>query len=290
MTAQLSRRSLLMGLACLAACSAEGSPDPAIHPALRVPARSGAVAMVRGIGTAEALALRAPDVLVGLSPRLAAGTPFAEGLTEMPPFPGEVLLPSQIGADAFIQVEGPPERLDALVGSYDVPWRTPVTRDVVTPTLQRNPFGFTEGQTGTRDILTPAGASLLAVRVIRMAHAQWDADPPDRQSAIIGRHPDGTWLTGAPAHTTPDFTADPDGATTPLDSHVRTMNPRTADTPAPAMLRRSWTHPSEGVVFMAFQSDLATGFARAQSRLAKDALHPYLLTTGGGYFTVPPMP
>jgi deferrochelatase/peroxidase EfeB len=45
--------------------------------------------------------------------------------------------------------------------------------------------------------------------------------------------------------------------------------------------------PDDGMVFMAFQNDLATGFVRAQQRLHGEALSPYLLTVGGGYFVVP---
>ncbi|OLR92372.1 Dyp-type peroxidase [Actinokineospora bangkokensis] len=305
----LSRRSLLSGaaglsvLACLGACSTgEQAPqDTTTHPALRPPDASGAVAFVRGGSSAQLLGLRAPDVLVGLSPALAAGTPYAAGLVGMPPFPGEVLMRERTGAEAFVQVEGPDAvaRLAEVVRGLDVAWQCPVRREVVaregSPAgLQRNPFGFVEGHTNTPDVLLPSGASLLAVRVIRMAHGQWRADPPERQAAVIGRHPDGTWLDGTAAGATPDFTADPDGATTPLDSHVRTMNPRTPGSAAPRMLRRSWIYSTspqdEGVVFMAFQRDLAAGFALAQSRLTADALHPYLLAVGGGYFAVPPMP
>jgi deferrochelatase/peroxidase EfeB len=69
------------------------------------------------------------------------------------------------------------------------------------------------------------------------------------------------------------------------------MNPRTPGTAAPEMHRGSWVHEGGGddcgVVFMAFQKDFVTGFARAQQRLTADALHLYLLAVGGGYFSVP---
>lgn len=62
------------------------------------------------------------------------------------------------------------------------------------------------------------------------------------------------------------------------------------------MLRRSWAYSGgktlagqvdEGIVFMAYQADYETGFALAQRRLQGEAMTPYLLTVGGGYFAVP---
>jgi deferrochelatase/peroxidase EfeB len=304
-----TRRAFLAGtvLGALAGCA--GGTD-GVHPALRRPRRAGAVAFLRTTAAGPLRELRGePDVLVGLGARLAPGTP---GLTAMPAFPGEVLLPERSNTDAFLQVEGDEEaacadrltELCAALPDTAVTWRTTVRRDTadddVTGTpLQRNPFGFVEGQTNDTAILRPGGESLLAVRVIRLAHGLWDHDTEERRQRIIGRRPDGTWLDGTPPHETPDLAADPTGTKIPLDAHARTMNPRTPGTPAPRMLRRSWTYqapptpqgtPDEGVVFMAFQDDYATGFALAQSRMPTDALSPYLLAVGGGYFTVPSPP
>ncbi|QFZ19771.1 Dyp-type peroxidase [Saccharothrix syringae] len=288
-----TRRAFLAGavLTALAGCA----DPPAAHPALRRPRRAGAVAFLRADGTAPLLELRGePDVLVGL----AAGTPA------MPAFPGEVLIPERSNTDAFLQVEGDDEegcqaRLTELLGALpgaEATWRTAVRRDTVDDGLQRNPFGFVEGQTNSDAVLLPNGDSLLAVRVIRLARGSWDADSPEHQRRVIGRHPDGTWLDGSGARAVPDYAADPTGAVIPLDSHARAMNPRTPGAPAPRMLRRSWSYqgpptpqgtPDEGVLFMAFQSDFEQGFALAQSRMPGDALRPYLLTVGGGYYTVP---
>jgi deferrochelatase/peroxidase EfeB len=102
---------------------------------------------------------------------------------------------------------------------------------------------------------------------------------------------------GGRAHEEPDFAADPDGKVTPLDSHVRRADPRTAGAAAPRLVRRSWSYqagaaeggrPDEGLLFMAYQGDLETGFLSVQRRLAGQALDRYLLTVGGGYFWVPP--
>jgi deferrochelatase/peroxidase EfeB len=297
-----TRRAFLAGavLTTLAACAA---PPPAPHAALRRPLRAGAVAFLRTDAAAPLLELRKePDVLVGLGTRLSPTTP---GLTAMPGFPGEVLIPERSNTDAFLQVEGDDEeecraRLAEILGALPdtrATWQTTVRRDTVDDRLQRNPFGFVEGQTNTDSILLPTGETLLAIRVIRLAHQSWDADTPEHQHRVIGRRPDGTWLDGTRPHDVPDHTADPTGAVIPLNSHVRAMNPRTPGTPSPRMLRRSWSYqapptpqgtPDTGVLFMAFQDDYATGFALAQSRMPSDALHPYLLTVGGGYYTVPP--
>lgn len=249
---------------------------------------------------------------------LASAAPA--GFGPMPAFPGDVLDPQRSDAAVLLQVEGDSaasvERransvLDALT-TLRVAWRTPVSRAPIGvrdgKPLQHNTFGFDEGHgnpTPDDSVLLGAGpavpawavgGSYLAVRVIRMAHGLWDADDDEKQRRIIGRHPDGRWLDGTDALAEPAFAADPDGAVTPLDSHVRRINPRTADSPPPAMLRRSWTYrggtaaggrPDEGMVFMAFQRDLATGFVRAQQRLTGDALSTYLLAVGGGYFLVP---
>ncbi|GAA1304226.1 hypothetical protein [Saccharothrix xinjiangensis] len=302
-----TRRAFLAGATATALTALTGcaDPPPTGHPALRRPRAAGAVAFLDVGDAGGAAPLRElrgePDVLVGLGARLAPGTP---GLTAMPAFPGEVLLPERSNTDAFLQVEGDDEedcreRLDELLAALPgarATWRTAVRRDTVDERLQRNPFGFVEGQTNSDSILLPTGETLLAVRVIRLAHRLWDADTPEHQRRVIGRHPDGTWLDGAPAHAGPGYAADPTGAVIPLDSHVRAMNPRTPGAPAPRMLRRSWTYqapptpqgaPDGGVLFMAFQDDFDAGFALAQSRMPGDALHPYLLAVGGGYYAVP---
>ncbi|MGZ3145192.1 Dyp-type peroxidase [Lentzea chajnantorensis] len=303
----IDRRDLLVGaglgtlLACLglSGCGTPGTDPPGTHPVLRTPRPAGALALLRARGTdarARLLGVRGDDVMVGLGPTLA-------DVPVMPDFPGETLDRDRSRTDAFVQVEGDDrddcadrlaEVLAELPGLTPV-WTVPVHRDVAPPLdgkhLQRNPFGFVEGQTNEQSVLLPDGDTLAALRVIRLAHPLWDADSAEAQARIIGRHPDGTWLDGTPPGRVPDYAGDPDGVAIPLNSHVRAMNPRTGDTPAPRMLRRSWIYqetPAEtGVVFMAFQSSFEDGFARAQSRLASDALHPYLLTTAGGYYRVP---
>lgn len=326
------------GLPTVSGC---GSSDPAVHPALRPLRPHGVVALLAADGdpTAALDLLRrrvADDVMVGLGAGCfdrAAGLAGRRppGLGRMPPFPGEVLMPERTSADLLVQVEGGTaaavgRRADALLAGLPgvrITWRTAVSRAVAGVDhgrpLQHNPFGFVEGHANpaTADaagqVLLPtggepwtAGASFLALRVIQLAHQAWDADSVDKQQRVIGRRTDGSWLDGTAAFDEPSFATDPDGALTPLDSHVRRVNPRTPSEPSPRMLRRSWTYAApapdssaagstnagsaatdQGMVFMAFQNDLSAGFELAQRRLTNEALAPYLLTVGAGYFLVP---
>jgi Dyp-type peroxidase family len=140
------------------------------------------------------------------------------------------------------------------------------------------------------------GGTYLVVRIVRLSREIWDGEPRHLQERIIGRRADGRWLDGTSAAGEPDFTKDPDGATTPLDSHVRLANPRTPGS-EPRLVRRSWNYraqptgtgmPDEGVLFMCYQADIEAGFATVQRRLAGQAMNPYVLTVGGGYYVVPP--
>lgn len=56
------------------------------------------------------------------------------------------------------------------------------------------------------------------------------------------------------------------------------------------LTRRGWTYRAsgeEGVLFLAYTNDL-TAFETVQRRVVGDALAPYTLTVGGGYYFVPP--
>lgn len=60
----------------------------------------------------------------------------------------------------------------------------------------------------------------------------------------------------------------------------------------PPLVRRSYNYDrgsgDSGLIFSCFQRDLATGFEAVQKRLEGEAMAKYILTTGGGYFFVPP--
>lgn len=74
-----------------------------------------------------------------------------------------------------------------------------------------------------------------------------------------------------------------------MDSHVRLASPDRRN--QPPMLRRSYSYDENGdtgMIFSCFQRNIAHGFEAVQKRLAGEALANYTLTTGGGYFFVPP--
>jgi deferrochelatase/peroxidase EfeB len=307
-------RGLVAGVVAgpvLAACGAEVE---ARHPALAPPKDAVHLVSLEVSSPAQAIKLLniiGDGVMVGLGASLfdKVGGVRPPGLTAMPPFIGDVLDPARTGGDLLLHVEGDTpgqakDKADDLTGGYQVKWRIAGHRPHNTVKAGRplvtNPFGLTEGhgnapalsEQAAQDVLIPSGwaGSYLAVRIVRLAEDLWKADDHAKQARIIGRHPDGTWLDGARSTTQPAWaTKDPDGAVTPLDSHVRMVNPRTPGHARPQLLRRSWAH-HDGILFMAYQADFTTGFERAQKRLATEALTPYVLAVGGGYFAVPARP
>jgi deferrochelatase/peroxidase EfeB len=140
------------------------------------------------------------------------------------------------------------------------------------------------------------GGSYQAVRIIRNFVERWDRTPLGEQERIMGR----TRVTGAPLdarHATefdgPDFARDPDGALTPLDSHIRLANPRTPETEENLILRRPFNYSNgvtksgqldQGLLFICYQADLEKGFVAVQRRLDGEPLEEYVKPTGGGFF------
>ncbi|WP_370348604.1 Dyp-type peroxidase [Catenulispora sp. EB89] len=248
-----------------------------------------------------------------------------KGLTAMPSFTGDVLaadlthgdLLVHVAADSADLARAEAARLVAAAGCT-VRWRKqglrPENHIQDGRALTRNLFGFTEGlanpplsdhTTAAEAALVAAGGgepdwavggSYLVVRIIRFAQEFWDVTSHAEQARVIGRRPDGQWLDGTAATGQPAFSADPGGATTPLDAHVRRANPRTPGMTPPRMVRRGYSYQDghdaqglaqNGLVFMALQADLQHGFAAVQQRLAGQALDRFAITMGGGYFFVP---
>ncbi len=141
------------------------------------------------------------------------------------------------------------------------------------------------------------GGSYHVVRVIRMLVEFWDRTRLSEQEALIGRHKD----TGAPLGASDEraevsFEGDPDGETTPLDSHIRLANPRTEKTAEQLMLRRGFSYTrgvdrvgqlDQGLAFVSFQRSLST-FLAVQERLNGEPLEEYIRPEGGGFFLALP--
>ncbi len=146
-----------------------------------------------------------------------------------------------------------------------------------------------------------AGGTYQAVRIIRNFVERWDRTPLREQQKIFGRRKEsGAPLDGSPhatEHDVPDYAADPAGEATPLDAHIRLANPRTKAAEQNLILRRPFNYTNgvakngqldQGLLFIAYQADLAKGFIAVQSRLTGEPLEEYIQPVGGGYFYVLP--
>ncbi|WP_442804315.1 Dyp-type peroxidase [Streptomyces luteogriseus] len=239
-------------------------------------------------------------------------------LKRMPSFAGDVLDPAASHGDLLLHITGASARAvrqaaeQALrtLPHQQLRWRVdgtrPENRIENGQGLSRNPFHFTEGhgnpataaeitgraivKTGQSEPSWAVGGSYQVIRIIRLATDFWDRDTLDEQERITGRRRNGRWLDGTPSTERAVFATDPHGRTTPLDAHVRRAvpNPRTP----PPMVRRSYNYDrgsdDQGLIFSCFQGDLEKGFEAVQRRLQGEAMAKYTLTTGGGYFFVPP--
>jgi deferrochelatase/peroxidase EfeB len=137
------------------------------------------------------------------------------------------------------------------------------------------------------------GGSYHVVRVIRMLVEFWDRARLAEQEALIGRHKDsGAPLGGSEEFAEVDFSDDPEGERTPLDSHIRLANPRTEQTADQLMLRRGFSYTrgvdkagqlDQGLAFVSYQRSLST-FLAVQERLNGEPLEEYIRPEGGGFF------
>lgn len=179
----------------------------------------------------------------------------------------------------------------------------------------RNLFGFKDG-TANADVADtglmndyvwvgasadePAwtvGGSYQVVRLIRNYVEFWDRTPLREQERIFGRAKEsGAPLGGTHEFDPPNYPDDPKGEKIPLDAHIRLANPRTPEAHA-ALIRRGFNYSNgvtksgqldQGLLFVAFQSDLERGFVAAQNRLTGEPLEEYVKPFGGGYFFVLP--
>ncbi len=141
------------------------------------------------------------------------------------------------------------------------------------------------------------GGSYQVVRLIRNFVERWDRTPLREQERDFGRRKmSGAPLDGGPQaseHDVPDYARDPDGAATPLDSHIRLANPRTPETQKNLILRRAYNYFNgvtrngqldQGLLFICYQADLDAGFITVQNRLKGELMEEYFKPFGGGYF------
>lgn len=152
------------------------------------------------------------------------------------------------------------------------------------------------------------GGTSLVIRRIRMDLDGWDRlDTPGRDMAMGRRQSDGAPLTGEHEFDEPDFEAvGPHGFTVIPDfSHIARAR---GDDPRPTMLRRSWNYDDDlvggdgplggdedgpisdsGLLFLAYQADVDTGFVPVQQRLSElDLLNQWTTPVGSAVFAIPP--
>jgi len=150
---------------------------------------------------------------------------------------------------------------------------------------------------GDREPAWATDGSYHVVRVIRMLVEFWDRTKLSEQEALIGRRKEtGAPLDGDAELDVPDYDADPDGALTPLDAHIRLANPRTTKTDDDLLFRRGLNFSrgfdrdgllDQGLAFASFQRRMSQ-FLNTQERLAGEPLEEYIRPQGGGfYFALP---
>ncbi|MCR6489624.1 Dyp-type peroxidase [Amycolatopsis sp. OK19-0408] len=234
-------------------------------------------------------------------------------LTPMPSFRSDVLDPAWCHGDLLVQASAATAEPLERVSATKIPGLAPRWRQAgFHPDAEnRNLFGFREGAgnpdaadsalmdrlvwvgPGDDEPAWCAGGSYQVVRLIRLATPTWNSKPVPDQERVFGRAKDSGAPLGRETETEiPDYASDPRGEVIALDAHIRRANPRTPDSDAHRILRRSYSFGDEGTgaghIFICFQRDVELGFATIQKRLAGEALERYTLPFGGGYYFVLP--
>ena len=251
---------------------------------------------------------------------LAAQKP--RGLNPMRVFPNDTPDPDWTGGDLLLQLCSlSPDAIHhalrdvtrATRGQMQLEWKIMGFHSGPRPTgAPRNLFGYKDGIVNpTEDEnlvwITPdsgqpdwaVGGSFVVVRLIRMLVEFWDRIGIPEQNAIIGRNRDnGAPLDGENETDIPNYAADPDGTSIPLDAHIRLANPRTPETDRSRLLRRGYNYEmagmgrngnsETGLIFCSYQQNIQDQFEATQVRLLDEPMTDYIQAFGGGYFIALP--
>lgn len=241
-------------------------------------------------------------------------------LVTMPDFANDDLDRARCDGDILIQVcamsrdtvnRAVRDLLRATRGGMQMRWKQDGFVSPPRPSgTPRNLFGFKDGSAnptvgsakemsslvwaGSDEPAWAAGGTYHVVRLIRMLIEFWDRIDISEQERIIGRRRDtGAPMSGKHESDEPDYLYDGKGDATPLDSHIRLANPRTDETTASRMLRRSYSYEAGidsngnldiGLVFVAFNQNIERQFNAVQLRLKDEPMVDYISPFGGGYF------
>ena len=169
---------------------------------------------------------------------------------------------------------------------------------------QRNVMGQLDGTANPRGAeIDPAvwnadGSTQLVVRRMRAEMEKWDLlAVADKENAVGRRMHSGAPLSGVNEHDEPDFAALDDSGLPKIPDFSHVTRARVTD-PAMKILRRPYNydgvpnaagHPDAGLVFAAYQRDIAAQFVPIQQRLAdKDLLNEWITPIGSAVFAIPP--
>jgi deferrochelatase/peroxidase EfeB len=253
-----------------------------------------------------------------------------QGLTTMPKFHGDLLQEMTTHGDLIVQAcaDDPIICFHAIRnlakasrGLAHLRWQQAGQWGMKPEGTPRNLFGFKDGTNnpdihdidimsrnvwmdGSRD--EPAwlkGGTYMVVRRIQMRIETWDQVSYKEQEGIMGRQkPSGAPMDGKNEFDQPEFSRDPEGKVTALDSHVRLSNPRNGEaSERERILRRGFNFMNgldtvgrvdAGLLFICFNRSIQKQFEPIQRRLTDrkmpDQLLAYTQTTGGGYYVIPP--
>jgi dye decolorizing peroxidase len=169
---------------------------------------------------------------------------------------------------------------------------------------QRNVLGQLDGTANPRGavldgaVWNPDGSSTLVVRRIRAEIETWDLlSVADKENAVGRRMDSGAPFTGTAEHDEPDFAALDANGLPVMPDFAHVTRARVSD-PALKILRRPYNYdgmpdahgrPDAGLIFAAFQRDIAKQFLPIQRRLAEqDLLNEWITPIGSAVFAVPP--
>ncbi|MEU8238388.1 Dyp-type peroxidase [Actinoplanes missouriensis] len=169
---------------------------------------------------------------------------------------------------------------------------------------QRNVMGQLDGTANPRGaeidpaVWNPDGSSTLVVRRIRAEMETWDKlSVSDKENASGRRMDTGAPLSGATEHDRPDFAAVDEFGLPKMPDFSHVTRARVED-PRLKILRRPYNYdgvpdargvPDSGLIFAAYQRDIAEQYVPIQRRLAeKDLLNEWITPIGSAVFAMPP--